>query len=157
MPIAFLDVKVPLSDQPASRTHTSSSKATPFTAKCVDKGRNNVALVVCSATALYDFTSRSGDELNVRTGERLQLISRDAEWAQCRNASGGSGLVPLSYVKEDGGIKRIELFIDLKYRHCSIERVSNTGNSDDDSCVRLQQRRSERFGVQRKCCSHMLK
>lgn len=52
------------------------------------------------ATALYDFAADGADELSVAEGERLLIIERDGvEWWKCRNAKGGEGVVPASYLE----------------------------------------------------------
>lgn len=52
------------------------------------------------AVALYDFLAQGDDELSVAEGEALWVIEQDGdEWWKCRNASGGEGVVPASYVE----------------------------------------------------------
>ncbi|KAJ7129719.1 hypothetical protein C8R44DRAFT_777490 [Mycena epipterygia] len=56
------------------------------------------------ATALYDFAADGADELSVAEGERLLIIERDGvEWWKCRNAKGGEGVVPASYLEPASG------------------------------------------------------
>ncbi|CCM04044.1 uncharacterized protein FIBRA_06203 [Fibroporia radiculosa] len=53
-----------------------------------------------AAVALYDFSADGEDELTVQEGEPLLVLERDGdEWWKCRNAAGGEGVVPASYVE----------------------------------------------------------
>jgi actin cytoskeleton-regulatory complex protein SLA1 len=53
-----------------------------------------------AAIALYDFDADGDDELSVKAGEELVILERDGdEWWKCRNAHGGEGVVPASYLE----------------------------------------------------------
>ena len=52
------------------------------------------------AVALYDFQAQGEDELSVAEGDALWVIEQEGdEWWKCRNADGGEGVVPASYVE----------------------------------------------------------
>lgn len=52
------------------------------------------------AIALYDFEGTGPDELSVQEGEQLYIIEKEGEeWWKCRNAQGGEGVVPASYLE----------------------------------------------------------
>ncbi|KAI9204970.1 uncharacterized protein BJ171DRAFT_80895 [Polychytrium aggregatum] len=60
------------------------------------------APVVAQATALYDYTALTDDELTFAENARLDIIWKlDEDWWLAKSAD-GIGLVPFSYVHEDG-------------------------------------------------------
>ncbi len=56
------------------------------------------------AQAVYDYLSSSPGYLSISKGEALTIIGDErGGWYQARNAAGGTGYVPVSYVKLGGG------------------------------------------------------
>lgn len=51
-------------------------------------------------TALYDFNARSGDEMSIREGDQLMVLSEDGDFVLARKLSGqpDEGYVPANYV-----------------------------------------------------------
>jgi hypothetical protein len=55
-----------------------------------------------NARVKHPFKAHAADELDVRSGERLEVVKQiDREWAQCRNERGQLGIVPLNVLKRD--------------------------------------------------------
>ncbi|KAM0789766.1 hypothetical protein ACM66B_006619 [Microbotryomycetes sp. NB124-2] len=54
-------------------------------------------------TVLYAYEAQSGDELTVNVGDAVELTSLGMDagqgWAECRDSSGRTGLVPISYLQ----------------------------------------------------------
>jgi hypothetical protein len=64
--------------------------------------RVSARLVASNASVKFPFKAQAADELDVRSGERLEVVQLiDREWAQCRNERGQHGIVPLNVLKRD--------------------------------------------------------
>ena len=52
-------------------------------------------------TAKYDYQSQGSHELDIKKGERLQLLDDSKQWWRVVNKVGNSGYVPSNYVKRE--------------------------------------------------------
>jgi len=89
---------VRLCDAPDSfnpSTYHSKLKAGSPTARAAPSGAGDQKWV----EAAYDFAARSGDELSLKVGERLQLLdSSDGDWWHGMKADGTKGSFPAAFV-----------------------------------------------------------
>ena len=60
-----------------------------------------VMVEVCFVSAKYDYVAQGSQELDLKKGERLQLLDDSKHWWRVQNQHGCSGYVPSNYVKRE--------------------------------------------------------
>ncbi|KDQ64469.1 hypothetical protein JAAARDRAFT_75108 [Jaapia argillacea MUCL 33604] len=94
------------------------------------------------ATALYDFPADGEDELSVQEGEQLFVLERDGdEWWKCRNAHGGEGVVPASYLELVAGT--------ATNPHAHEDEVEDVDTSAQDAAAQAEAERLEQERIAR--------
>nr|BAG55514.1 protein tyrosine kinase tec [Hartaetosiga gracilis] len=103
----FIEPQIDTSTAPVADTQTTTAKAEPRAEEEAPprppKSAAPPEVVLFEVTALFNYNATNPDDLDLKQGETLEVLSTEEEfWWRARNSAGKVGMIPSNYVAKPG-------------------------------------------------------